>query len=184
MKYLFTSERLGFRTWQDSDLSDMHEISSNPVVMEFFPSTQNLQYVNDFIQRMKQQFQEKGYCYFAVERLDTGKMIGFIGLSEQHFESEFTPCIDIGWRIHPDHWNQGFATEGAKACLRYASEQLGISNVCAITPILNKKSARIMQKIGMEKIGTFQHPAFDDCPRLQEFVIYEIVLNGKNKKPS
>ena len=38
-KYLFTSERLGFRNWIDSDVDKMIDISSDPDVMEFFPAT-------------------------------------------------------------------------------------------------------------------------------------------------
>ena len=37
-KYLFASERLGFRNWIDSDVSKMIDISSDPDVMKFFPS--------------------------------------------------------------------------------------------------------------------------------------------------
>jgi RimJ/RimL family protein N-acetyltransferase len=44
-------------------------------------------------------YNEKGYCYFAVDELGSGRLIGMIGISDKDFEAKFTPCIDIGWRL-------------------------------------------------------------------------------------
>ncbi|RZK12370.1 MAG: N-acetyltransferase, partial [Flavobacterium sp.] len=117
--YLFTSERLGFRNWIEDDIPKMAEINSDPNVMEFFPSLQSAEQTDLFIRRMQQQFEEKSYCYFAVDVLDTDTFIGFIGLSDKDFESDFTPSVDIGWRLSEKQWKKGYATEGALACLKY-----------------------------------------------------------------
>ena len=67
--YLFTSERLGFRTWQESDIPGMIRINSDPVVMEFFPEITSEEKTREFVYRMQEQFEETGFCYFAVEKL-------------------------------------------------------------------------------------------------------------------
>ena len=118
-KYLFTSERLGFRNWIDSDTPKMIDISSDPDVMEFFPATTTQIQTVEFIDKMKLMYIEKGYCYFAVDQLKTESFIGFIGLCHQTYESQVTPNVDIGWRLNKKYWNNGFATEGAKRCLEY-----------------------------------------------------------------
>ena len=59
---------------------------------------------------MQNQFAEKGFCYFAVDKLENSEFIGLICLSEQTFEADFTPCIDIGWRLASAEWNKGNAT--------------------------------------------------------------------------
>ena len=122
--YLFKSERLGFRNWRESDQKILAEINSDPVVMHYFPAVKSENETKTFIEKMQKQFSEKGFCYFAVDELEKGELIGFIGLSEQTFESDFTPCIDIGWRLKKEEWNKGFATEGAKGCLDYAFNHL------------------------------------------------------------
>ncbi len=99
MNYLFTSERLGFRAWQAADIDAMQEINSDARVMEFFPALQTKEQTAAFIDRMNLQLAEKGFCYFAVEVLATKAFIGFTGLSEQHYPADFTPCVDIGWRL-------------------------------------------------------------------------------------
>jgi RimJ/RimL family protein N-acetyltransferase len=174
MNYIFTSKRLGFRNWQTSDIPKMTAINTNPNAMQFFPSIQDETQTADFIQRMQTQLETKGFCYFAVEKLENSDFIGFIGLSEQTYESEFTPCVDIGWRLAEAAWNQGFATEGANRCLEFAFNILNLKTIKAIAPEINLNSINVMQKIGMRKIGTFKHPKLKDFERLETCVCFQI----------
>ncbi len=172
--YLFKSERLGFRNWLDSDIPAMIELNANPNVMEFFPSIPSPDKTKSFIKKMQNQFREKGFCYFAVDKLEDGAFIGFIGLSEQTYEADFTPCIDIGWRLKEQEWNKGFATEGAKKCLDFAFHTLKLDQIHSIAPVVNINSERVMKKIGMTKISTFEHPLLLEDERLKNCVVYQI----------
>ena len=146
-KYIFTSQRLGFRNWEESDFKKMAEINSDKEVMKFFPKILSETETVLFIEKMQQQFIEKQFCYFAVDTLKNNEFIGFIGLSEQNYKTDFTPCIDIGWRLHKKAWNKGFATEGAKKCLEYAFTHLNLDEIYAIAPKINVVSEIIMKKI-------------------------------------
>ena len=120
--YLFTSNRLGFREWAVDDIDAMATINADPAVMEFFPSVKTYQQTKEFIERMQEHMRLRGFCYFAVDTLDDNRLIGFIGMAEQTFESNFTPFIDIGWRLARETWGKGYATEGANRCIEYARE--------------------------------------------------------------
>lgn len=172
--YILKSDRLGFRNWTIDDLPKMTLINLDSKVMEFFPGTQNKKQTAEFITRMSDQFLNKGFCYFAVEVLDSEKFIGFIGLSEQSFESDFTPCIDIGWRLDSSEWNLGYASEGAKRCLEYAFNDLHLESIVAMCPAANQRSERVMKKLGMRKIRSFEHPLILDNKILKDCVLYEI----------
>lgn len=172
--YLFKSERLGFRNWIDSDVDKMIAISANPQVMEFFPYLATPEQTKDFIERMKSLCNEKSYCYFAVDELETGNFIGFIGLCDQDYDVEFTPCTDIGWRLNPKYWNKGYATEGAKACLDYAFNKIGQEEIYSTSTLINEKSIKIMKKIGMLKHLDYIHPKLKDDERLKNCVCYRI----------
>lgn len=176
MSYLFTSERLGFRNWHDTDLPKMTAVSGDPQVMRFFPKTYNQAETDEFIERMKKLFDEKGYCFFATERLVDKKFIGFIGLNYVDYESPFNPATEIGWRLGKDFWGNGYATEGAKRCLEYGFEELKLSKIIAIAPKVNSPSINVMKKIGMEKIGEFVHPKLLDYPRIMKCDCYKILL--------
>jgi RimJ/RimL family protein N-acetyltransferase len=176
-KYLFKSDRLGFRNWLESDIELMTQINSDEKVMEFFPGIATKDQTIEFIEKMQKQNTEQGFCYFAVDKLEDNGFIGFIGLSEKSFEAEFTPCIDIGWRLSSKEWNKGYATEGAKRCLEYADEVLKLEKIVSIAPKINLKSEQVMKKIGMEKVMEFEHPLLINDERLRDCVFYQITVN-------
>lgn len=173
-RYLFKSERLGFRKWISSDLSEMAKINADPEIMKFFPKTQTTEETQSFIERMQKQFTEFGYCYFAVELLADSEFIGFIGIAYQTYQADYTPCTDIGWRLSKKHWGKGYATEGAKRCLEYAFQNLGLIKIFSIAPKTNENSEAVMTKIGMSKVKEFDHPLLLDNNRLKVCVLYEI----------
>lgn len=172
--YLFKSERLGFREWLTEDIPKMADINSDPDVMKFFPIVLDFKQTEEFILKMQNQYLAKGYCYFAVDLLVNEEFIGFIGLSDQVFEAEFTPCVDIGWRLNKNYWNNGYATEGAKRCLSYAFNNLKFSSIYAIAPKINIKSIEVMKKIGMKESMIFKHPKLLENVRLETCVVYHI----------
>ena len=143
--------------------------------MEYFPSLPSITETESFINRMQKMYREKNYCYFAVELLSTNKFIGFIGLSDQIFESPYTPYVDIGWRLDKDIWGKGYATEGALKCLDYGFNHIYLNSIRAFAPIANQKSIAVMKRIGMSPLGEFHHPALMNYPELVECVCYELV---------
>jgi RimJ/RimL family protein N-acetyltransferase len=123
---------------------------------------------------MQSQFLDHGYCYFAVELLTDSKFIGFIGMAYQTYDTDFTPCTDIGWRLNRGYWGNGYATEGAKRCLEFAFNDLEIKEIVAIASKINTNSEAVMTKIGMTKVKTFNHPLLLNNARLKECVLYKI----------
>ncbi len=171
--YLFQSKRLGFRNWIEGDILQMAEINADAKVMAYFPSTKTTDETREFILRMQKQFLEKGFCYFAVDKLENGEFIGFIGLSEQTYESDFTPCVDIGWRLKFSEWNTDFATEGAQRCLEFAFSTLNLDRIVAVAPVANLRSEKVMINIGMKKVKEFKHPLLKDITHLEKCVLFE-----------
>jgi len=109
-----------------------------------------------------------------VELKETQEFIGFIGLHNQPEQFDFSPCIEIGWRIATDHWKKGYATEGAKAALDYAFNILNKDKVVSFTATVNKPSQAVMERLEMRKVKYFNHPKLPDEHALQKHVLYEI----------
>ncbi len=173
--YHIITPRLGLRNWRDADINLAHKMNSNTVVMEYFPKTWSLKETCSFVDRMKDHYDQYGFCYFAVDRLDTNSFIGFIGLMHQTYKTGFDPFIDIGWRLIPEAWGHGFATEGAQACLHFAFTKLLVDKVYAVAPQSNKKSQRVMQKIGMHEHQDFDHPNISKDDPLHKCIAYQIM---------
>ena len=174
-KYIFKSERLGFRNWKLEDLTEFAEINSDPHVMEHFPKPLSYKETKEFILRLQKHYSKWGYTYYATEIIETGELIGFIGLAYQTYKTEFTPAMDIGWRLKKTAWGKGYATEGAKKCLAYAFSNLNSKRIIAVCTVNNTKSENVMKKIGMTKKGEFNHPNLKDFPAYEKCIYYEFV---------
>ena len=98
-----------------------------------------------------------------------------IGLAYQKYETDFTPAIDIGWRLKRDAWGKGYATEGAKKCLEYGFDKLDIERIISVCTVANTKSMNVMNKIGMTKMGEFKHPELLSHPTYEKHFWYEII---------
>ena len=77
---------------------------------------------------------------------------------------------------HGDYRGKGYATEAASACLDYASDNLPFKTVYSFTAIPNKRSERVMQKIGMHFEKEFDHPLVEQGHWLCRHILYKIEI--------
>jgi RimJ/RimL family protein N-acetyltransferase len=150
--------RLHLRMPERRDLAAFATLNADPSVMRFFPRTWTVDESSSVLQRMIAGFDERGFGAYVVER--EGAFAGVVGLSVPSWEAWFTPCVEMLWRLSPEVWGQGFATEAAGAVLTMAFETLRLPEVVAFTIPANVPSIRVMEKIGMRP----HDPAFFDHP--------------------
>ncbi len=174
--YVFTSDRLGFRPWLESDIEWYAEMNADKRVMQYFPSAMTKEDSLKSMQKLSAAYTELGHTYYVTELLESKEIIGFLGIGYQTFDIELQEFKDLGWRLRPKFWGHGYATEGAKRCIEiaFANEQLNLDVLYAITPNTNLPSIKVMQKIGMQHYKDFNHPELDHCPRLQSCVMYQL----------
>jgi ribosomal-protein-alanine N-acetyltransferase len=170
----FESSRLVFRDWKEEDLEGFRNMNHDPQVMEYFCNILSDDETDLVYQRIKAEFKQYGYGLYAVEIKDTNEFIGFIGFHWATLQVEFAPCIEIGWRLKKEAWGNGYATEGAKACLAHGFDRLGFNEVYSFTSKVNTRSENVMKKIGMVKKMEFSHPQIDENSILCKHVLYHI----------
>lgn len=179
MIYIETS-RLRLRDWEEGDLKPFIELNADEKVMTYFPKTLSTEETMLFYKTIVSEFKECGFGLYAVELKRNKEFIGFIGFHRATFEADFTPCIEIGWRLKKEAWGKGYATEGAKACLKYGFNTLNFNNVYSFTADVNKPSINVMIKIGMRFIKTFNHPKVEKSSLLNKHVLFYINQNCAN----
>ncbi|RNF38974.1 GNAT family N-acetyltransferase [Planococcus salinus] len=180
--YIFESDRLGFRRWKDTDKEVFSSMNADDSVMAFFPGKLTKAQSDSLIDKMEEHLEAKGYGLWAVELKKDGSFIGFIGLSEVNLEVEFKGAIEIGWRLDKKYWKKGYAREGAEACLAYAFETLKMKEIHSFTSALNLPSEMVMKRIGMTKIGEFEHPLLAEHHPLRKHVLYKITSSTYHSK--
>ncbi|MBM6996020.1 Acetyltransferase (GNAT) family protein [compost metagenome] len=173
MIYIETT-RLQLRDWKESDLAPFRQLNADEQVMRYFPKTLSSEETNELYQSILSEFQAYGFGLYAVEVKETQEFIGFIGFRKVTFEADFTPCIEIGWRLKQEAWGKGYASEGAAACLQYGFTHLGFQEIYSFTAVINTPSRNVMTKIGMDYVKRFHHPRVEKDSPLSEHVLFQI----------
>lgn len=101
-----------------------------------------------------------GFSLWVVEERETGELVGEVGLQLLEHRG---PEVEIGWSLHPSRWGRGYAYEAASAWLDVAFGELGLDEVLATIIPENDASARLAERLGMERIGErYVHRATHD----------------------
>ncbi|MBF0544141.1 MAG: GNAT family N-acetyltransferase [Candidatus Riflebacteria bacterium] len=171
------SKRIKLRAFQKADFIPFRNMNADPRVMEHFLNPLSAEESDKFADRIIQRMDADGYGLWAVEQVDDSKFIGFCGLSSPNFQTYFTPCVEIGWRLSFDAWGHGYATEAALAVLDLGFTRFKFPEIVSFTATTNNRSEKVMQKIGMKKIGEFQHPRISTDHLLCQHVLYKITVD-------
>ncbi|MDR2838869.1 MAG: GNAT family N-acetyltransferase, partial [Azonexus sp.] len=104
----------------------------------------------------------------------SGAFVGFVGLGVPRVELPFSPCVEIGWRLARAYWGKGYAHEAARGALQVGFERLALPEIVAFTAAANRRSERLMQRLGMTADGIFAHPALPTGHRLCPHKLYRL----------
>ena len=126
--------------------------------------------------------------YTLIHRLGLFRLVLFFAL-DPLFDTLFglarveglpvSPCIEMGWRLAPETWGQGLASEGASALVHWGFETGGYDRIVATTMAVNQASRRVMEKIGMTYARTTPTESSDPIPgREHGEVWYELTRSG------
>lgn len=154
--------RLLLRRWHDDDLAPMADIHADPRVMRWIDdgSARGLDDTAEAIERWEEEWDEEGFGLFAVELLASGELAGCTGLSVPEFLPEVLPAVAISWRLGPQFWSQGYASEAAHATLEFALQDRGLDRVISINQVGDDASENIARKLGMELERETAHPVY------------------------
>ena len=172
------TDRLVLRAWNtgDEDQVAFHRLNSDPAVMQFFASIRTRQETDTLLDRVLKMNSEQGYGWVAIDLKSTGEAIGFSGIaSVNDFDAAFLPADEIGWRLLPEHWHRGYATEAATALLEHAFDVLNSGRIVSFAVPANVASVNVMKRIGMiaQPELDFDHPNVPDThPHLKRHVVY------------
>ncbi len=153
--------------------------------MRYFPAPLTKTQSDRLAARAQATIVREGWGLWAVEVLDTGGFIGFVGLNQPPFQAHFTPAVEVGWRLARGAWGQGYATEAARASLTFGFDHLDCDEIVSFTAAVNDRSRRVMSRLGMshDPYDDFDHPSLPAGP-LQRHVLYRMSRESWRNEPS
>lgn len=169
---ILSTARLRLRPWRESDFEPFAVMNADALVMEHLSGLKSREESDAMAARIMAKLESRGWGLWAVEVVGGAPFIGFTGLAVPDFEAHFTPCTEVGWRLARDAWGRGYATEAAKAALAFGFDALGLAQIVSFTALTNKRSAAVMERLGMRRDGEFDHPRFAEGDPIRRHVLY------------
>jgi len=168
--------RLVLRPFTDMDREPFFELHTHPLVVESLGSSPTRAENEAMLSRYGEELAGEGWGFWAAEVPGGSPFVGIVGLHRVNPALPCAPAVEVGWRLHPDHWGHGYATEAAAASLDFGFNEAGLDEVVAFTAAVNTRSQAVMERIGMtrDRNGDFDHPALPEGSPLRSHVLYRI----------
>ena len=162
------------RPFEEADLAPFAALNVHPRVVESLGSSPTRAESDAMVERYGDELDRDGWGFWAVEVVGGAPFIGMVGLHRARAELPFAPAVEVEWRLHPDHWGHGYATEAAAASLHYGFTTGGLNDIVAFTAAVNLRSQAVMERIGMvrQPEADFDHPGVAEGSPLRRQVLY------------
>ena len=167
MNTLFESKRLYFREFSEEDAKDLYELNSDPLVIKYTgdPPFESIESARQIVINYDH-YRKHGFGRWAAIRKEDNKFIGWCGLKYNE-ENE----IDLGYRFFQDEWGKGYASESARATIKYGNEELGIKEFIGRSANENGASIRVLEKLNFKFIKS------SPCDGIEDARYYVLKIN-------
>jgi ribosomal-protein-alanine N-acetyltransferase len=158
--YAIETARLRLRPFAAQDLDAIHGIWVEPEVRRYLWDGEQIskEKAETVLASSIESFENYGFGIWAVILRESGDLIGFCGF--RYLDD--TPEIELTYGISTPYWGMGFATEGAKAAIRYGFEEVGLDRIVGIADTENIASRRVLEKVGMRFEQHTSHEGRDE----------------------
>ena len=148
--HILESERLYLKEFTVNDTDNLFRLNSDADVMKYIrePET-DINVIKDSINKIIKYYAENpGLGVWAGYKKVSDEFIGFYELA--HMDN--TDEIEVGYRLHKEYWNNGFATEMTKILIDYGFNKMGLNKIVGITHPENIVSQKVLLKSGLTYI--------------------------------
>lgn len=150
---LFT-ERLILRLPVASDLDGWAAMAADAEAMRFIGGAKSRPECWRDLCAMRGAWDIRGFAMFSVIERDTGRWVGRIG----PWEPEGWPGKEVGWGVSNAFAGKGYAHEAAVACMDYAVDVLGWTQIIHSIDPDNARSIALAKRLGSTNGGRVTLP--------------------------
>lgn len=167
---ILETERLYLREMNYSDFEALCRILQDEEAMYAYEGVFSDREVQEWLDRQISRYHKWNFGLWAVILKETDKMIGQCGLTMQPWKED--EVLEIGYLFERQYCHNGYATEAAIACKKYAFEILNANEVCSIIRDSNIVSQKVAIRNGMAMMDIcIKHYRGVDMPHYR-YVVY------------
>jgi [ribosomal protein S5]-alanine N-acetyltransferase len=163
---MLETERLLLRALSTNDVDSLHRISNEPNVPLYLWDDEAVSEttIKGLIAQSDRMFSKERIGVFGIRMRGREDLLGFCGFVRLGGMEESELWYELTQKV----WGRGLATEAARACVRYAFEDVGMERVIAGADAPNTASLRVIEKLGMKYLDNISPSA----PEEPYFVLY------------
>jgi RimJ/RimL family protein N-acetyltransferase len=146
------TERLRLRRFHADDAQNLYRLDSDSRVMRYIgDGSVNTRAAIDAALARSVRYYDRypGLGVWPAEERATGQFIGWFCLKYVPKTVE----VEVSYRLLPEAWGRGYATEGARALVARGFEVIGLQRIIGLTHPENVASQRVLQKAGLRDAG-------------------------------
>ena len=144
---MIETERLILRRMREDDAEALFDIFSDPIAMRYFGVIFNRPRMDEWVQDNIEHEKQYGFSLLSVILRDNGEIIGDCGLETDEIDGKLV--VGIGFDFKRSYWGNGYATEAARAVLKYGLIDLELDSISGWIDPQNTPSQRVAERIGM-----------------------------------
>ncbi len=148
------SNRLKLTEISRADLEDIHRLHSFPEVDEFntLGIPQSMGDTEAILQPLLEEQRKIPQATYTW-KIILEETLEFIGIAGMNLSNDKFRLGEIYYKLLPAHWGKGYATEVAKALIRFGFDEMHLHKIEAGVAIGNTRSIRVLEKSGMTREG-------------------------------
>lgn len=142
------TKRLLIRPFRIEDANALYELHRSPEVTRYAGGTKDQSESHQALQNLVRKVETTGFGALALQELEGKDVIGWCGIQPMRDFDEF----EVTYALRADKWGKGLAYEAASAMLTKAFDELGLTRIYGLVFPQNKRSIRVLEKLGMNFI--------------------------------
>ena len=147
---MLCSKRCLLSNIQKSDFEEIKELYVNKEVRKYLGGTREEESIKEAMEEMI--ISKERHFYWTVREKHTGDFIALVSLDPHHIGDD----LEVSYQFLPRWWGAGYAAEAVQEVIEFAFHELNLPRVIAVTQMANAPSRRLLEKLGMELIDTYE----------------------------
>ncbi len=134
------------RKIKEDDLETFSKLFSDELVMEYSEGIISPEHIPKWFAKVTSQYNANdGFGTFSIVLVESDSVIGYCSL----LQTGYIALPEIGYRIFPNYWGKGLATEATRQIIKYAFEEMGLPAIYAQVDPNNHRSVCVLKKLNM-----------------------------------
>jgi len=166
-----TTKRLVLQEYTTDDIELFHAFRNDPAINKYMNwNDLSIEESKKIFKEFFDDQKEVKRSFYSFKILLNTRPIGEVGMNLRG-QGECGGIGVLGYYLLRPYWHKGYAYEAAQRVIQYGFEELGLHKIAAFANHKNKKSIKLMKRLGMKKEGKYKEEEYNQRKGIWEDMV-------------